>query len=76
MSISKPTVKQLYYLLGNISHRWYAVGLQLKFDLVKLDKIKADFDFATSDRKLIEIFDLWIEQSMGDWSTIIEAPGG
>ena len=70
----KPTVKHLYYLLGNISHHWYKIGVQLKMDTSTLNKIKADFEGEMSDRRMIEMFDCCIESTPDlNWSTVIEA---
>ncbi len=70
--IVKPTVKQLYYLLGSIAYRWRSIGVALEFNHSKLEEIAADFE--TSSRRLIELFDAWIESTVDcNWFDIIKA---
>ena len=69
---TKPTIKDLYYLFGNTSHKWRHIGVQLKFESSEMEKIAADFE--SSDRCLIELFDLWMETSVDcNWFAITRA---
>ena len=76
MSLSKYgvdlTVRNLYYLLGNISHKWRHIGVQLGIAYSEVEKIAKDFE--SSDRQLIELFGGWLDKSVDcNWPTIIKA---
>lgn len=69
---NKPTVRTLYYLLGCIAHRWRALGVRLKLRDEDLHTINADHQ--SCSRRLIELFDLWMECFPDcTWSTIVKA---
>ncbi len=72
--VCKPTVSDLYYVLGNLKARWERIGRSLKVPGHKLDAIKTDF--RRCHRQMIEVFECWIKSNLEkdcNWSTIVKA---
>lgn len=61
------TVNSLYYLLGNLRHKWEDIGQQLISDH-EVQAIKYDFRSVQykSARCMIEMFDVWMTTSTCD----------
>lgn len=71
VQVLRPTVSSLYYLLGNLSHRWENIAEKLGISSDQVERIKADC--AICNMRMIEVFDVWLSADEDcSWSKVIK----